>query len=175
MHCVLPLVCIPVPMCRNVQNILHEKHNNDNTQCAMCFPGKLVLGARRLLVAELSVELSVHASVELSLSVHTNHLDPRRSRCWRRTLLCWEKTYFSLAFTKRVHLLCKKHLCTKSGDLANTPNLFTHPQPWYMVQCSVVHPPTAMVQCSPTVMVQCSPTNSHGTMYCIGKVLIIIC
>ena len=41
-----------VHSCSNVQkcarsNILHEKHNNDNTQCAMCFPGKLVLGARR--------------------------------------------------------------------------------------------------------------------------------
>ena len=94
-----------------------------------------------------SVLSSVYTPVLSSeLSVHTNHLDPRRSRCWRRTLLCWEKTYFSLAFTKRVHLLGKKHLCTKSGDLANTPNLFTHPQSWYNV-----HPPTVMLH--------------HGTMF----------
>ena len=41
-----------VHSCSHVQkcarsNILHEKHNSDNTQCAMCFSGKLVLGARR--------------------------------------------------------------------------------------------------------------------------------
>ena len=135
MHCVLPLVCIPVHMCKNVHEATYcTKSTTVTTPSVQCAsPANWCLGHGAFLVAELSVELSVHASVELSLSVHTNHLDPRRSRCWRRTLLCWEKTYFSLAFTKRVHLLGKKHLCTKSGDLANTPNLFTRPQSWYNV------------------------------------------
>ena len=172
MHCVLPLVCIPVHMCKNVHEATYcTKSTTVTTPSASPANWCLGHGACWWLSSVLS---SMYTPVLSLVSVYTPTI-------WTRDALaaggehCYVGRKHIFHWLSQRGCICfgKKHLCTKSGDLANTPNLFTHPQSRYNV-----HPPTVMVQCSPTFMaLYCNGKALiiNGTMYCNGKVLIIIC